>query len=1213
MNKVSETNSILEGLKNEILEWDSSELLQIIVIAGSLPQNNVKIPRLETLFRLIISLPENEFKKNKFDMKSLETILAKLDQICSWEYIEDYYPISVLEYPGVWILGKRYRIFPGSNDRAYEYWKDLIRHYFDLRQEYVVRFNYDPVVIIQQILSLQTKLVEVIEKNHTSCKIINELYLPTKGIISQWQEIIQEWKKESNLKFFEKYEICCGDIEFKKNFEIEPIENIYKFFSISNNTSIIFPHAFHDFLSTEFIKNQNKIKKEIQEKIIKNSKYYLYKKLQKFFPKIEIIFEFSLEDLERMDFAVFFDNNKLFVFKIIHLDFVNNVQSTCNTLFDNFEKMEQKISDGETTFYYKDRKAGNLPHNKIEIIPIVLFYTIKVSEGFKLPEHRYLNTKNLWCSFYIDFLSILDELDDFMRFLKFLRRKNALQKRVTVQTFSNLDLFAHYLQNNDSFWDRGQIPHMISFLPGFWDKFKVDQIKQRPDFQARYEESEEDDFWEIKVLDKSLFFVWNIFGMAANVFLLPSKRDIWIMAMNQNIQYDENEVHCISSLTELIPHRFVNNGILDELFEHLSISDDITIHFSLMSTKMINKQNIEPMKQFLSLITPQSPITVKHFVSPEGVVIFYFIYSSEDFLSFLNDKPLEGEKYVLEQLLNEMGNYAKIENVEKIITQYLSKLFKDAFAAFSFTKISIPIFTPTSQTDFPHTLQSDRSEITRMTAEFLTTLNISPDVYDKKNAKEILNKIYKFLNSKFIARISKINQTALLSFLQHSEGQIIKARLLHQKRSRHELQFTMEHDPIERFSENNAELIILGEVYRYAIEIAIKFWSDNSEPFILEEWLELQAMAEQILACAFDSSYLFFRLGEYQFHIFDDYSFRVEQKNTFALKNFGAAFDKLFVTSEKPTVNYTTRESLKKFSDDLDEPFEDEFDITFKKLCNVIDICLFYLKEKRIEMKLISIDELYAFSITIYPEISREQLISGLDVLSLTKENMNYDFYPSDVRNRQFRHGCKPIIKFTDNSHYLINAWSIENVTKRMLYEIDQGYLLYNDNFIGSKLSIYLRQLREKANRHHEKSVYEVIKTKSTFIELNIKKENQIFSGIDEKLPGEIDTLAIFSHTKTIWLIESKNIKMNFAARDISNEMQKFVRSNGYVDKFIRKIEFVKKYLSKILAYYEISDNNGWNINNYFVTSNVSFLKQYSTQFEFITLIDLQKMISKIS
>jgi len=52
---MSKIDNSLEELKNELLKCNPSELLQTVAIIGSLPQNREKIPRLETLFKLIVS------------------------------------------------------------------------------------------------------------------------------------------------------------------------------------------------------------------------------------------------------------------------------------------------------------------------------------------------------------------------------------------------------------------------------------------------------------------------------------------------------------------------------------------------------------------------------------------------------------------------------------------------------------------------------------------------------------------------------------------------------------------------------------------------------------------------------------------------------------------------------------------------------------------------------------------------------------------------------------------------------------------------------------------------------------------------------------------------------------------------------------------------------------------------------------------------------
>ena len=119
---MSYMNNTLEELKSEILKCNPAELLQIISIMGSLPQNKEKIPRLETLFKLITSLSKDEFQNNEFDASYLENILLKLSQIHSWDFIEDYEKqgdVPNVVFPeGMVVVDETLIVFYGAADKV---------------------------------------------------------------------------------------------------------------------------------------------------------------------------------------------------------------------------------------------------------------------------------------------------------------------------------------------------------------------------------------------------------------------------------------------------------------------------------------------------------------------------------------------------------------------------------------------------------------------------------------------------------------------------------------------------------------------------------------------------------------------------------------------------------------------------------------------------------------------------------------------------------------------------------------------------------------------------------------------------------------------------------------------------------------------------------------------------------------------------------------
>ena len=79
----------------------------------------------------------------------------------------------------------------------------------------------------------------------------------------------------------------------------------------------------------------------------------------------------------------------------------------------------------------------------------------------------------------------------------------------------------------------------------------------------------------------------------------------------------------------------------------------------------------------------------------------------------------------------------------------------------------------------------------------------------------------------------------------------------------------------------------------------MKHWSVGTKQFTYEEWLELQAMAELIIYYSYLSSYLNFGLGEYQLQIYDDYAFKIKEKNVTSLERLSTSVYKYFVAPMK--------------------------------------------------------------------------------------------------------------------------------------------------------------------------------------------------------------------------------------------------------------------------------------------------------------------------
>ena len=93
-----------------------------------------------------------------------------------------------------------------------------------------------------------------------------------------------------------------------------------------------------------------------------------------------------------------------------------------------------------------------------------------------------------------------------MRFLKFLRRHHEASDRMEIPTLGGiLDLYAQYVKQNDCLLFSGIVPHLFQVMPGVWDQYFIKKLKEKPDFQPRFDENEPDDLWDVDVIANNVF------------------------------------------------------------------------------------------------------------------------------------------------------------------------------------------------------------------------------------------------------------------------------------------------------------------------------------------------------------------------------------------------------------------------------------------------------------------------------------------------------------------------------------------------------------------------------------------------------------------------------------------------------------------------------------------------------------------------------------
>ena len=1188
----------IKEIRDQVKKFEPSELLYYTTLLGSLPGNEIKCVRLETLFKIIISTRQKKFKNSTFHKEDVKTLLNSLESFTTWDFFEDYIPTELLDYPAIWILGKRYNVFSGPQDRAHEFWKELISDYFPIRSEFHVK-GYDPVEVIKEILSLETTLVSLIRQHKKKLYKVGGLSIPSPKLFESWKHVINEWYNNSpNKTFYEQHSVRLGrKINYKCLVEREPLETICRHFAINFDHCLvpIFQHNLFDFLDILFLSDFKYLKNQ-NTSLSYDTSSRLRRRLLKLFPdERNILPRFSVKNSPEVDFAVIFDSNKIFLFKILHLDFVDDQEKHLEKFTKVLKTIDEILSKSERNFSVCGIHAVLRANIKYEIIPVIL---IK-SESRTISSKKTQGKPLFWIDF-LSFLSLSDDIQNGMEFLKFLRRYNEFRETTQVITFHPLDLYAQYVANGDCFLRSGTMPHMMCVAPGNWASYYIEKLKKKPDFQPRFDDNEPDDVWDVNMVSDNIVQVHNyLTGQTAGVFRIVD-RMIWMLTSSANSNYNSDEIQSFDFLTQLIPHRLVKNDAFEKFLQKTGVKPDQQIQFMLQPGSFITRQKFNKLLRVSSELSAKRPIIVKARHTQTKKHVFDIVYSMDLLSNLFESDYLSAEKAIVRSVLNGISReFLELSSYE--LEEFLKQIFSDAEAAFSIVAMRHELPLSASMLgNYTTTLKSDTAEVQRIIAEFLSNESVQPGTYYGEDAKNIIDKIANFLQIKLVQKLKMYNIENILSYSVHVEGILLESRAILTNEARKNSGQIKEFDPREKYHLKNMEISKLSTVIRFAIEKTIQIDPRGNSFLSKEKWLEIQALSEEIVTVVMERNMIHFKTGKFTIQINDDYSFQILASGIDAFVKHSQNLDDERISKTAAPINWDLQPNgMNNFFSDVNFPFSDEFHISFQDFLKILECCMHMPIEAQKRTIAIDRDELILYIKSKCPQIKTDAIINGLELASLTNDHLvGVTIYPTDLINRKFRSIVKPIPVFKKNNQaiYVINSWKIKVSRQRWISDMDVGHLPFaindgrRENIKSKKLKEKLQELRQKAAKKHEENVNTIIKRKTLYCDSKIKRNEKCFSKISEPTPGEVDNLSVYPNSKKVILIEAKHLYGNLSSQEIRKEIKKYTKVDGFIEKLLNKKQYVSKHLRSILEYYEINSfDEDWKVECYFVTATIAF------------------------
>ena len=779
-------------------------------------------------------------------------------------------------------------------------------------------------------------------------------------------------------------------------------------------------------------------------------------------------------------------------------------------------------------------------------------------------------------------------------------------------------MYTRYVDNGDCFWIPGLTPHMVYIMSGNWDECHIRILKERPDFQPRFSDHEPDDMWDVEVVADGIFNVHDCLTKQTAGIFRVSDKTIWILVSNTDSEYNPNEFSSFGLLTQLIPYRLVHNDAFEIFLQRIGVKTDQQIHLMLHPVSFLKRQRFDHLDESISKISANQPIVAKARYSQTGKHVFDIVYSIEHLSKLFESDSLGAEKTIIRTILQGMLDQSSQLTHTKP-DEFLEQIFADAEAAFNFMSVNHELLLPTSMRgNYPKTQSSDTLMMQRQTAEFLSNEAIQPGTHTGESAKRILDKMVDFLRRKLIQKLNLYNVENILAYAVHIDGSLLESRTITVEEAKRNLIRIKEFDPQERYHQESLEISALSVAVRFVVEMIIQI-NPNGNSFLSgEKWLEIQALSQELVNAVKERNTIYFRTGEFTIDIDDRYTFQIKDTDIDALVKHSRNLNEEGISRMRALSTQSSQlDERDAFYAVVDLAFCDEFHVRFQDFLRILRCCMqMPIREKKHTI-IVDHARLISYIKSECPQLSRETIIHGLELASLTNEHLKgIEIYPTDLRNRKMRSMVKPIPTFekNDDKMYVINSWRIDTSRKRWLSDMDVGHLPFaesskgKENINSTKLKEKLAELKQKTAKLHEKNVKNMIQQKTRYCYSKIKPNAKCFSEITESLPGEIDNLSIYPDSKKIVIIEAKNRYLNLSSEEISGEITKYTKKDGFIDKLLKKHQYINKYLRNILEYYDIdSFDEEWQIESYFVTSNIAFPIQLPDEIKSMRLDELEK------
>lgn len=809
----------------------------------------------------------------------------------------------------------------------------------------------------------------------------------------------------------------------------------------------------------------------------------------------------------------------------------------------------------------------------------------------------------------LEIISLL-YISDYLVLYKFAKAQQSIRKTTEVFSWSTLDEFEIYRKNECSYYlDDGPRPSLINIAPGSERELKL-EVLQKLDIHAvpMFESSGWVEVANVyHVLSCPIYTPINFYSNQIGFFVELLPVSFWVVAKIEVNQFEKHpDLPNPGIFVDLISYWIWQFG--NELSKCLTGVDfdfPIVIDVKIDETEewaqsKKNKQNNSPLS-----INIVSEYKIQITVKP---AIIEMLSTADNF------GELQVIKLVLHgfsDLLNSDGWIEQSIELTNLIPQFIEEQRSNPRKkkVIAINPNLIPTLLPGNLISFRKVQEADRSELLDDAGKHLQDEHhLVEGVIPKEQHVNILNSIVGYYFNKLSNIISNLNSEHLLDFLVTHYEAIISERINRHITIATQLAcFSSVQELTQQLVEQLPEIDDAAISCRFLIEYVVVQPPKGKNPISLVVYDQMMALASEIISRGNQSDFAKYGLFDFDFNLLAsgrlgfNRSLFNKRINTYQnarskieIIEAGENFPRWW--KEKAIIDPNDYPPRVK---ELNLAFKAEFGLVFTDISRFIsELGDLSMSMESSQLKIMELNALVAQMSDIL-DWCPEKVLSIINFLSLSPRDKfleplhpfnKADIYPWRM-SRGLSYMRRPLLIVVKNEQTTV-CWGVRHLFASLDYLLQatvSGRL--QDRFQSKKMQEFLGKISTNEGEEFNNKVYQFIASlPGVIVSKKVKKVCGKRIGSPGNDFGDLDVLAFFTKSRTIAIIECKDLEIARNAIEMSREMEALFIGNAHSEstivKHMRRVDWVKSNIYLVLESYGIKDNKKWKIAPLLVVSS---------------------------